>query len=203
MTRKIKHSLVYALLLTLCELMVVLPVRAQEAGDSFGLRIVASQAGDGSTTVRQLSARPPSVIVEDRSNRPVANAIVVFTAPESGASGVFEDGSRTLTVTTDRTGRAVGLGYRANATTGPYQIQVRAQFLNETAESFIGHTNIATRGGSGKLIGILAAVGGVAIGAVVAGGGGGGGNNSSPNSTPPATPPTITFGGSSIGAPGR
>jgi hypothetical protein len=191
--------------------MVIQPLIAQQSADQFGLRIVIAEGDAVSIPVGQISPRPPVVIVEDRGNRPIANAIVEFTTPATGPSGVFENGARSITVRTDANGRAVGLGFRSNATPGAYQIQVRAQFLNETATGAVGYTNIAASRGSGRLIAILAAVGAGAVGAVVAGsrggggggggGNGGGGNPPGPNPGDTGTPPTITFGGASVGAP--
>jgi hypothetical protein len=184
-------------------LMVLQPALGQQSGDAFGLKIVDAGGESRTTPVRQLSTLPPVVVVNDQSNHPVANAIVVFTAPAEGPSGVFDNGSRSVTVTTDRRGRAAGLGFRANATAGSYPIQVSAQFLNETTTAVITHTNLAAERGSGKLIAILAAVGAAAVGVVVATGGGSNGSSSNPGSPPAVTTPTITFGGSTVGAPNR
>jgi hypothetical protein len=205
MPQNIKRIAMRILGVCISGLMVLQPGLAQQTGSPFGLKIVDAGGESRTTAVRQLSTQPPVVVVEDQSNQPVPNAIVVFTAPGEGPSGVFGNGLRSVTVTTDRRGRAAGLGFRANATAGSYPIQVTAQFLNETATGVITHTNIAPERGSGKLIAILAAVGGAAIGVVVATGGGGGDNGSSPNPGPrPAiATPTITFGGSAVGAPNR
>ena len=182
-----------ALLALSCELLVLQPVWAQQGNDQFGLHIVVERSSI-STPVKLVSPQPPAVVVEDRAGSPVANAIVVFTAPERGAGGTFDGGSRTKTVTTDRNGNAIATGFRANGNAGTYEIQVRAQFLGETAVGTVSHTNVSSGKGSGKLIAILAIAGAGAAGVILKAGGGG-----SPD--PGSTLPTISFGGSTIGAP--
>src|SRR5262245_29968406 len=63
--------------------------------------------GEGAiNNIRQRIAREPIVEVRDENDKPLAGAAVVFTLPNSGASGVFPNGSKILTVVTDDTGRA-------------------------------------------------------------------------------------------------
>jgi hypothetical protein len=182
------------LLALTCEPLVLQPVWAQQANPAFGLRLVVENSSR-STPVKMVAPEPPVVFVEDRNGAPVTNALVIFTAPERGASGVFEDGSRTKTVASDRNGKAVGIGFRANGTQGTYEIQVRAQFLGEVAVSKVSHTNIAGQKSSKKLIAILAIAGAGAAGVILKGGGNGGSSDSR------STLPTITFGGATVGAP--
>jgi hypothetical protein len=141
-------------------------------------------------------------LVTDANDRPVQGAIVVFTAPDTGSSGVFEDGKRSMTVATARDGRAVAMGYRANGTAGTYPIQVHVEFLNESVDAIVTHTNVAANKSSKKLLTILViAGGGAAAGAALLAGGHGGGSSSSNTSTPSL--PTITFGGANVGGPGQ
>src|SRR6202166_2443991 len=75
--------------------------------------------GDGAiNNVRQRTAREPIVQVEDENHKPVAGAAVVFLLPDHGATGVFANGSRTLTVMTDSQGRAVAHGFHPNHVQG-------------------------------------------------------------------------------------
>jgi hypothetical protein len=73
-----------------------------EPGTSFALPLVAS--------------------VEDTNEYPVSGAIVTFTAPASGASGTFANGSRIYTGTTDASGRVTTTVFTANSTLGVYTV---------------------------------------------------------------------------------
>jgi len=193
--------LVYFLVVLLCFAFQASPAFAQQTTPVFGLKVKTDEGTGASTTVKTPSTEPPVVVVTDANNRPIQGAIVVFTAPESGASGVFEDGSRTMTAATDRDGRAAAVGFRANGTVGTYTIEVHVEFLNEAADTTVSHTNVAGAKSNKKLITILAiAGGGAAAGLLAAGKSGGGGSSSS---TPTTTLPTITFGGATVGAPGQ
>jgi hypothetical protein len=187
----IGRTVARALLVLTCELALLQPLWAQQGNEQFGLHIVVEKS-NMSTPVKLVSPQPPAVLVEDRSGSPVANAIVVFTAPERGAGGTFDGGSRTKTVTTDRNGKAVATGFRANGTAGTYEIQVRAQFLGETAVGTVSHTNVSSGKSQTKLIAILAIAGAGAAGLIMKAGGGDGGSENLP---------TISLGGSTIGAP--
>ncbi|MEQ1698383.1 MAG: Ig-like domain-containing protein, partial [Hyphomicrobiaceae bacterium] len=59
--------------------------------------------------------------VLDASNGPVAGATVTFTAPSSGASGLF-GASVTTTAVTNASGVATAANFRANATAGTYTV---------------------------------------------------------------------------------
>ncbi len=168
--------------------------------------------GDGAiNNIRQRTAREPIVQVQDENHRPVAGAIVTFTLPSRGASGVFANGSQTLTVTTDQQGQAVARGLRPNGVKGQFQIRVNANHNGQTATTTISQTNailtaagtVAAAGISAKLIAVLAVVGAAAAGGAVYAtthNGGGGGGNTTPQ--PPANPATtISAGASSVGPP--
>jgi hypothetical protein len=142
--------------------------------------------------------------VEDENHKPVAGAAVVFLLPDQGASGVFGNGSRTLTTITDSQGRAVARGFRPNNVKGNMQMRVTASFQGKTAVATITQTNVAAAaaaggaaatGISGKLIAILAIAGAAAAGGAIAATRGG----SSPS--PSAPPTTITPGTGTVGAP--
>ena len=179
------------------------PTLAQQATPVFGLKVKTDEGTGASTTVKSPSTEPPVVLVTDANGRPIQGAIVVFTAPDSGASGVFEYGSRSMTAATDRDGRAAAVGYRVNGTVGTYPIQVHVEFLTETADVTVNHTNVAGAKSSKKLITIIAIAGGGAAVGLLAAGKGGGGDSGTNTSTPGSTLPTITFGGSTVGGPGQ
>src|SRR5215813_6869743 len=92
---------------------------AQEAPPKLNIVIVE---GDGAiNNIRQRTAREPIVQVEDENHKPIAGAAVVFLLPDQGASGVFANGSHTLTVMTDSQGRAVARGFHPNGVQGKLQ----------------------------------------------------------------------------------
>jgi hypothetical protein len=195
-----KSSLAQIMVFFLC-FMVARPVLAQQSTPVFGVKIKSDEGAGATTPVKSPSTEPPVVVVTDANDRPIQGAIVVFSTPDSGSSGVFEDGTRSMTVATDRDGRAAAVGYRANGIAGTYPIQIHAAFLDETADATVTHTNVAASKSSKKLITILAIAGGGAAVGLLAAGHGGGGSGSTTTTTPAL--PTITFGGSSVGAPGQ
>ena len=158
--------------------------------------------GDGAiNNIRQRTAREAIVQVEDENHRPVAGAAVLFLLPDSGPSGVFAGGGRTLMATTNAKGQAVANGLRVNNIAGKFQIRVEASYQGVTANTTITQTNAvitaAAAGGiSGKLIAILGVFGGAAAaGAVIAT------RNDDNGGTPVPTPTTVTAGPPTVGRP--
>jgi hypothetical protein len=182
-------------LAVVCQLLVLQPVLAQQpAGGQRSLRIVVVEGEGSRNVVQQIPPRPLIVRIDDANGRPVQGAIVTFTAPQIGPSGEFENDQRTLRVVTGPDGLVSAGEYHPNAITGQYQIRVNVEFQGETAVSLISQTNVEERRGKGKLIAVLAIVGAAAA-AVVAF------RNKDNNGPDPANTPTITFGGSAVGAP--
>jgi hypothetical protein len=188
----------------LCLLLVTQSSFAAQA--DVGLRIQVMQGDDARNVVEQIPAIPITVRVTDRNNRPIPGATVVFTSPETGASGDFANGLTTFSAVSDESGTAVAREYRPNDISGTYQIRVRAEYLGEVAATMVRQTNIVAKKSMGKLIAIMAVAGaaGVAGAALAARGGN---NGSSPSSNPTGNPgsssstPTISFGGSTVGGP--
>lgn len=122
--------------------------------------------GEGTlNNIKQRVNREPIVQVEDENHKPVVGAAVIFFLPTSGPSGVFANGSQTLTVTTDSLGRAAATGIRPNRRTGKMQIRVSASANGLNASAIITQTNIAganVGGGLTTTVKILIAVGVVA-----------------------------------------
>ena len=169
------------------------------------LNIVVVEGDGAINNIRQRTAREPIVQVEDENNRPVAGATVVFVLPESGPGGTFAGGARSLTVVTDQQGRAVAKGLIHNGQQGKFQIQVNASHQQLTATANISQANAvltaASAGISGKMIAILAVVGGAIAGGVIAATSGGNGSNGGPTGPPVRPPTTITPGAPSFGGP--
>ena len=165
--------------------------------------------GEGAiNNIKQRTAREPIVQVEDENHRPIAGAIVIFTLPDRGASGVFANGSRSMTVTTDAQGQARAVGLRPNNAEGQMQIQVSVSYQGLTASAVITQTNAtggaaAAAGGgasTGKIIALLAVLGGAAAGGIVAATRGGGSSTTS-TGPPPPTPTSVSAGAPSFGPP--
>ncbi len=175
----------------------LIPIEAQQTAAG-GLNILIIEGDGAINNIKQRTARETIVQVEDENHKPVAGAVVVFTTPSQGPSGVFADGSHLFTTTTDNAGRASYRGLRLTNQGGKMDVRVNASHQGRTASITISQTNVWTAAAAAaglslaaKLL-IVAGVAGAAAaaGAVVATRGGG--------STAPAASPTTI----SIGAPG-
>ena len=121
-----------------CSLAVgeLLPV-AFAQNPSPGIDIVVLQGEATTIGARQRAPKDPVVRIENDDHQPVPNVVVVFTLPLSGASGEFANGSKTLTVVTDKSGLATAHGLRANEVPGKLQIYVTASFHGMRATTLI------------------------------------------------------------------
>jgi len=192
-----------ALCILLAEVVLIqtwpVPARAQEQEPA--KLDISILEGEGSiNNIRQRVAREAMVQVDDENHKPVAGVAVTFFLPEHGASGVFSNGTRSLTVMTDDAGHAVARGMVPNKLAGDVQIRVVARYKNLDANTTIHQQNVAaaaaagaaaSAGISGKVLAIIlvVAAAGVAGGVVAATRGGG------------ASPTTITAGTPTVGAP--
>lgn len=197
MTSKAPHSafLIFLLLANLCRMSAL----GQEPQAK--LRIVIVEGEGAINNVKQRVNREPIVQVEDENHKPIAGAAVVFFLPSQGPSGVFSNGTRSLTVTTDANGRAAATGIRPNSLTGKLEIRVTASFAGQTASAVITQTNVAGAAAStgmsmtAKVLLITGIAGAAAAGGIVAATRGGG-------STPPASSGiVITPGTPTVGSP--
>jgi hypothetical protein len=126
--------------------------------------------GEGSTNqTRQRASKDPIVRIEDENHKPIAGAVVVFTLPTEGATGDFGNGQKTLTVTTDAEGRAMGQGLRVNPIPGKLPIHITASYRGLSARTNITQFDegppVAARpggGGHGKVIALVLILGGAA-----------------------------------------
>lgn len=191
-------SAVCLLLINLC----YVPAWAQ---DQAALRIVIVEGEGAINNIKDRVNREPIIQVEDENHKPIAGAAVVFALPNQGPGGVFANGTRTLTVTTNAQGRAVAAGIRRNDLNGQMQIRVTASFAGQTATAVITQNNMAAAsvpstglGTTAKVLLILGIAGGAAAGAVVATRGG---SSSSSTTTPPPPAITITAGAPTVGTP--
>jgi hypothetical protein len=183
--------------LSLCWLLLQSLTHASQAPQVTALKIVVLEGEGAVNNIKQRTAREPIVQVEDENHKPVAGALVLFTLPDSGPSGVFPGGSKTLMVYTDAQGRAAGKGLQPNKNAGQYQIAVNATYKGLTTSTTISQSNVlvgaaAAAGISGKLLAILAIAGGAAVAGAIA---------ATRGNTTPVPPTTITPGTPSVSGP--
>jgi hypothetical protein len=163
-----------------------------------GLKIVVLEGNGARAVIAKPAPKPIMVRVVDSSNRPVAGATVVFTAPANGPSSNFVNGSNSMIVFTNAQGVAMAQDYRANSAAGDYRIQVEAAYMGDVTTLAIAHTNVAPQRSNSRLFLIALAAGGAA-GAVLATRSGDSSSSSQGSSHTVSTPPTITLLGSSLG----
>ncbi len=84
---------------------------------------VAASAGSGQTAIISSAfATALQALVNDASGNAVANVTVAFSAPSSGASGTFANGTATTTAATNSSGVATASAFTANNTAGSYSV---------------------------------------------------------------------------------
>jgi hypothetical protein len=164
------------------------PAVGQARGVS-SLKILVMEGEGAINNTRQRTARDPVIQVVDENDRPVGGVAVTFALPGRGASGVFANGARSMTILTDAQGMATATGLTPNTVAGDLAIQVSASHQGQTASAVIAQTNVAAGAGmSAATIGIIGAIAaGAAVGAVIAFKGG-----NDPVVAPPTAPPTGT-----------
>ena len=107
--------------------------------------------GEGVTNkAGQRVSHDPVVRVEDDDHRPIAGAAVVFALPVSGTSGEFPNGSKTLTVVTDKNGVAAAHGLRTNEVPGKLQIYTTASYRGLHSQALINQFVEAVPGAKPK-----------------------------------------------------
>ena len=179
------------------------PLTAQETPPPAELNIVVVEGEGAINHVRQRASRDPMVRIEDENHRPLTGATVVFTLPTDGASGEF-NGSKSTTLVTDKQGQVTARGLKVNQVPGQLQIHVNASYQGVRARTTITQFNMQVpgvkAGGSGKVIAILAIVGGAAAGGAFAAMHKSGTSPSSATVSPAAAI-IITPGASTVGPP--
>jgi len=139
------------------------PIRAQ-APEPKQLTISILEGEGAINNIRQRTAREAIVQVQDENHKPVAGVAVTFFLADHGASGVFSNGSRSLTVMTDTNGQAAMRGMVPNNMAGKMEIRVSARLGNLNADAVINQTNVAgaaAAGGaaiSGKVIALIVVI---------------------------------------------
>jgi hypothetical protein len=116
---------------------VTVSVTGLSASATFSLKNLASgpyaiAAGAGTAQTTEAGtdfAVPLAVTVTDDDGNAVAGAAVTFSAPASGASGVFAGAGATAVVLTDANGVATAPDFSANETAGGYIVVAKAAGL--------------------------------------------------------------------------
>ncbi len=205
MRDRVQCAIVWVLLVGL----LIPPAFGQSASvPAAALQITIVGRNGARNDINALAAYEPTVQVEDEDHSPVAGALVSFTTPFGGPSGLFSNGAHTLAVLTDKNGRASAEGLHANNQKGIYKVKVSASFKGARAETEIMQTNVsgaegdealdspvketAQHGSHMKWILIGAGVVGGAVAGILAAKGGGSGA---------PTGLTVTPGTGTVGAP--
>ncbi|MEA2236859.1 MAG: hypothetical protein QOC81_1583 [Thermoanaerobaculia bacterium] len=94
--------------------------------------ISATAGTPQSATVGNAFATAMQATVRDGGNALISGAGVTFTAPSSGASGTFSNGTTSASVITDASGVATAPAFTANATAGSYLITATSGAFSTT-----------------------------------------------------------------------
>ena len=182
-----------------CSLMVLqTPVFGQS---SIGLTIQILEGDRVQNIVQEQVAKRITVRVMDRTGRPLQGASVQFAMPEFGPGGQFLTNDDPIIVSTNSQGIAAAPQFRANSTAGTFEIQVLATYMGEVTRMIVTQSNVLKKKSSSTKLLILTAVAGGAAAAAFAARGGSPGPTTPTPPPGPSTPPTISFQGSTIGAP--
>jgi hypothetical protein len=103
--------------------------------------IVATTGSGQSATINNSFAISLQATVKDVGGNAVSGATVTFTAPGSGASGIFAGGTSTTTATTNAQGVAAAPAFTANSTAGSYTVTATAAGISAPASFVL--TNLA------------------------------------------------------------
>lgn len=106
------------------------------------LNIVILEGEGALNNIRERDAREPIVQVQDENHRPIAGALVLFAANDTGggASATF-NALNSLSVTTGADGIAHGTGFQTNRVPGRYAVTVSATYGTMLATAMIYEAN--------------------------------------------------------------
>ena len=160
---------------------------------------ITATSGSGQNAVVGAKFAAPLVATVTTGGSATSGATVTFTAPSSGASGTFANGTATETDTTNASGVATSSAFTANSTAGgPYTVTASVSGASTAASYSFTNTaapveSIAATSGTPQLTGISTAFAAPLVATVTTGG--------SPNSgvtvtfTAPASGASGTFAG--------
>lgn len=108
---------------------------------------LSATAGSGqSATVSTAFVTDLELTVTDASGNPLANELVTFSAPSSGASAIFANGTATTTATTNSSGIAITSSLSANASAGTYVVTASVPDATNTASFSLTNLPITVPG---------------------------------------------------------
>lgn len=110
------------------------------SGSTTPAAIAATAGATQSATVGAAFGTALSATVTNSSGSPVSGVSVTFTAPSSGASGTFANGTATETDTTSSTGVATSSTFTANTTTGAYTVTAAVSGVTTPASFSLTNT---------------------------------------------------------------
>jgi len=154
------------------QLGVILWAQAPQPATPGRLNLIIVEGNGAVNNIKQRTSREAIVQVEDENHKPVAAAAVVFLLPDNGPGGAFAGGAKSVSVTTDASGRAVMPRFQLNQSTGQFDIHVTASAQGRQATTVISQSNVSPtttpphHALSAKVIAIIAgaaAAGGVGI----------------------------------------
>jgi len=106
---------------------------------------IAASSGSGQSATVSTSFANPLVALVTSNGTPESGVSVTFTAPASGASGTFSNGTATETDTTNGSGLATSSTFKANATSGgPYTVTASTSEASSPADFSL--TNASSSG---------------------------------------------------------
>jgi hypothetical protein len=95
--------------------------------------VIATGGAQQAAVVNVAFSFPLKVEVTDIHGNPVSGAAVTFTAPSTGASGAFANGTTTDTETTDANGVATSSTFSANSVAGSYTVDASVAGISASA----------------------------------------------------------------------
>jgi hypothetical protein len=101
---------------------------------------ISATSGSGQSALTSASFSTPMSATVSKGGKPVAGVQVTFTAPSSGASGSFQNGTATETQTTDSSGLATSSTFTANSTGGAYSVTATASGATGSATFSLTNT---------------------------------------------------------------
>jgi hypothetical protein len=110
------------------------------------IRIEVLRGNGANNNAAQGLGTSPAVRVLDARGQPASKALVVFSAPESGASVQFAGEGSSATALTDESGVAVAPHLRPTGGNGPVEISVMASLEGEFVNAVIYQMNLGMGG---------------------------------------------------------
>jgi hypothetical protein len=107
--------------------------------------VAVASGSSQSATVGAAFTNPLVALVTDANGNPVSGATVTFTAPSSGASGTFANGTATTTATTGANGQATSSTFTAGTSAGSYSVSAAASGATSASFSLTNNPGAAAK----------------------------------------------------------